>query len=199
MTATCAPSRWSIVVAGLRDLIGVEIATRVHFSGDRSGGGPAFFKAADAHGLEGIVSKRADSRYRSGRSDAWLKIKSFTVGDFAVLGVERSAAGVPVALLASLGKNPAYVGNAMVTLPTKERDRFWRSVETMGTPQARLAGLARNKKGDMDTRRPCGPRAAPQGARTSSGTRRSRRSTSASYWGTISGAATTRTSEASPC
>ena len=62
------------------------------------------------------------------------------------MGVERSSTGLPVALLATLGRDPAYVGNAMVTLKAQERDRFWRSVETMGTPRARLAGLAKNKK-----------------------------------------------------
>jgi ATP-dependent DNA ligase len=130
----------------LRDLIGVEMVTRVHFSGEHVGDGPAFFKAADQHGLEGIVSKRADSRYTSGRAKTWLKIKSFTVGDYAVLGVEQSSTGIPVALLATLGRSPEYVGNAMVTLPTKERAAFWSSVEKMGTPQSRLAGLAKNKK-----------------------------------------------------
>lgn len=107
---------------------------------------PAFFKAAEAHGLEGIVSKRADSKYRSGRTDAWLKIKSFTVGNFAVLGFEKSSTGIPVALLATLGRDPTYVGNSTVKLPTKERETFWRSVEKMATPRARLAGLAKNKK-----------------------------------------------------
>ena len=75
----------------LKDLIGVDMVTRIAFSEEHVGQGPAFFKAADQHGLEGIVSKRADSRYRSGRSDAWLKIKSFTIGDYAVLGIERSS------------------------------------------------------------------------------------------------------------
>ena len=37
--------------------------------------------------LEGIVSKRADSRYRSGPSKAWLKIKCFTESEFEVVGV----------------------------------------------------------------------------------------------------------------
>jgi ATP-dependent DNA ligase len=34
--------------------------------------------AAERMGLEGIVSKRRDSRYRSGRSDQWRKTKSWT-------------------------------------------------------------------------------------------------------------------------
>ena len=130
----------------LRDLNGADATARIAFRGEHVGEGPEFCQAADQHGLEGIVSKRADSRYVSGRATSWLKVKSFTVGDFAVVGVERSLTGIPVALLATLGRDPAYVGDAMVTLKAKERDQFWRSVATMGTPRARLAGLAKNKK-----------------------------------------------------
>ena len=102
------------------------------------------FKAADAAGLEGIVSKRADSRYISGRAKSWFKTKSFTMADYAVLGVERSDTGLPIALLATLS-DTTYVGNAMVTLTAKERDKFWKAVERLGTPQARLAGLTKRK------------------------------------------------------
>jgi bifunctional non-homologous end joining protein LigD len=38
--------------------------------------GEALFRHACAMGLEGIVSKRATSRYRSGRCDAWRKVKN---------------------------------------------------------------------------------------------------------------------------
>jgi ATP-dependent DNA ligase len=38
--------------------------------------GPAIFQAACRMGLEGIVSKRRDRPYRSGRSKDWLKIKN---------------------------------------------------------------------------------------------------------------------------
>ena len=40
------------------------------------GDGKAIFHHAYALGLEGIVSKRRDARYRSGRSLTWLKIKN---------------------------------------------------------------------------------------------------------------------------
>jgi bifunctional non-homologous end joining protein LigD len=36
----------------------------------------AMFRHACAMGLEGIVPKRATSRYRSGRCDAWRKVKN---------------------------------------------------------------------------------------------------------------------------
>ena len=39
------------------------------------GSGPEFFAQACAAGLEGIMSKRADRPYISGRGKDWLKIK----------------------------------------------------------------------------------------------------------------------------
>ena len=44
-----------------------------HMEGEH---GPAMFREACRMGLEGIVSKRRDSRYRSGRCPAWLKVKN---------------------------------------------------------------------------------------------------------------------------
>jgi bifunctional non-homologous end joining protein LigD len=43
-----------------------------HLEGD----GPAIFEAACQLGLEGIVSKRADSAYKAGPSKMWLKTKN---------------------------------------------------------------------------------------------------------------------------
>ena len=37
-------------------------------------------------GLEGIVAKRADSRYRAGRSSSWIKINVDRTGEFVVVG-----------------------------------------------------------------------------------------------------------------
>ena len=130
----------------LQRLVGEGVTSRIHFSQEHVGEGPAFFRVADQHGLEGIVSKRANGSYVSGRSDAWLKTKSFTVADYTVLGVERSRTGLPVALLARLGRSPTYVGDAVVHLKPKERDRFWADVEKLGTPRARLAGTVAKRK-----------------------------------------------------
>jgi ATP-dependent DNA ligase len=38
--------------------------------------GAVVFRQACVMGLEGIVAKRRDSRYRSGRSRDWIKIKN---------------------------------------------------------------------------------------------------------------------------
>ena len=62
-----------------------------HFEGDSA----VFFAAAAQHGLEGIVSKRAASRYRSGPSTAWIKTKNVIERDFVLLGLERDTEGRP--------------------------------------------------------------------------------------------------------
>jgi bifunctional non-homologous end joining protein LigD len=42
------------------------------------GDGETVFRHAGKLGLEGIVSKRKDSPYRSGRSPDWLKMRTLT-------------------------------------------------------------------------------------------------------------------------
>ena len=48
--------------------------------------GEDFYREVRARGLEGMVAKRADSPYRSGRSGAWVKVRSERSDDFAVVG-----------------------------------------------------------------------------------------------------------------
>ena len=48
----------------------------IRFNEHIEGDGPTVFAHACKIGLEGIVSKRKDSAYRSGRSPDWLKMKN---------------------------------------------------------------------------------------------------------------------------
>jgi ATP-dependent DNA ligase len=99
------------------------------------GNGAGLFEAADRMGLEGIVSKKLSSRYRSGRARSWLKVKCFAEDEFVVIGTERVAGKPATALLARESENGLeYAGGAMVTLPEAERDRFWRAVEQLKAP-----------------------------------------------------------------
>lgn len=63
--------------------------------------GQAFFAAAAAHDVEGIVAKRADSPYRSGqRSRDWRKVKRPRHADLAVVGyVPGKGARAPLGAL----------------------------------------------------------------------------------------------------
>jgi bifunctional non-homologous end joining protein LigD len=60
-----------------------------HFEED----GEVVLKHANDLHLEGIVSKRADSSYRSGRGTDWLKIKTADNQEFVVIGYEPSDKG----------------------------------------------------------------------------------------------------------
>jgi bifunctional non-homologous end joining protein LigD len=57
-----------------------------HIAGD----GSALLAMAREKGLEGIMAKRADRPYRSGRSEAWQKIKLAQAQEFVILGYRPS-------------------------------------------------------------------------------------------------------------
>jgi bifunctional non-homologous end joining protein LigD len=70
----------------------------IRYSDHVIGGGAAFYAAACRLGLEGIVSKRADARYRSGRNSDWKKTKclkrqEFVLGGFTDPEGSREAVG----------------------------------------------------------------------------------------------------------
>ncbi|HEY0413232.1 MAG TPA: DNA ligase D [Allosphingosinicella sp.] len=124
----------------LRELLGANEAARcLHFSDHVAGGGPDVFAAAEAIGMEGIVSKRLGSRYRSGTAKSWLKTKAFTEGEYVVIGATRGDLA-PVALLARETEDHRleYVGGAMVTFPEIDRERFWRATERLETDRPPL-------------------------------------------------------------
>ena len=56
------------------------------YSTHATGHGADVFRAAVERRLEGIMSKRAGSPYRAGRSDDWRKVKRLQGDEFAVLG-----------------------------------------------------------------------------------------------------------------
>lgn len=112
----------------------VKPHSRIQFSEALPGDGAAIFYLADQAGLEGIVSKRADSKYRSGPSLNWQKTKSYVISDLELLGVERERGLASQAIMAdpSTGK---YVGSAVISLGRDMKERLWKRVEeNAGTP-----------------------------------------------------------------
>jgi len=51
--------------------------------------GRRIFQLIKDKGGEGVIAKRKDSRYREGRSSAWLKVKLFKTADCVILGYKR--------------------------------------------------------------------------------------------------------------
>ncbi len=60
----------------LANLIGKASRRAIRFTEHLTGDGPTVFAHVYRMGLEGIVSKRTDAPYRSGRSRTWLKSKN---------------------------------------------------------------------------------------------------------------------------
>ncbi|MBW3568232.1 MAG: DNA ligase D, partial [Proteobacteria bacterium] len=90
---------------------GLTANSRLRYSDHIRGQGPEFFEQACQFGLEGIISKRANAHYRSGRGKQWLKVKctqhqEFVVGGFTKPGGSRSGFG---ALLLGAYKDDEFV------------------------------------------------------------------------------------------
>ncbi len=96
----------------LRKLIKPDTRSPIQFSDHLEGDGAKFFKAAAELGLEGIVSKRAASRYRSGPSRSWLKTKNMVESEFILLGTERDQTACP-------GRCWHQIGMAGLSLPAR--------------------------------------------------------------------------------
>lgn len=95
----------------------------IRFSEEVHADGAEFFRAACELGLEGIIAKRRDKPYHSGRRPEWLKIKCTRRDWFVIVGYERST--VPGAigrllLAAKKGDGLVYVGGCGTGWSNKE-------------------------------------------------------------------------------
>jgi bifunctional non-homologous end joining protein LigD len=73
----------------LRQLLGdgkSHADLQIRYSAHLAGDGARMLAEACRLGLEGIISKRADRPYRSGRNDEWLKSKCIQTDEFVVVG-----------------------------------------------------------------------------------------------------------------
>src|SRR5687768_13991741 len=95
-----------VLTAGGPDLGGLRFSDHV------AGEGEAFFANACRLGLEGIISKRRDARYESGRSKSWLKVKCLKRQEFVIGGYtdpEGSRVGIGALLLGVHGDDGGLV------------------------------------------------------------------------------------------
>src|SRR5215472_1551554 len=73
----------------------LPVRSAVQFSADVTGQGPEFFALACKRHLEGIVSKRANAPYHSGRSSDWQKVKCKVRQEFVIGGYRYETSGRP--------------------------------------------------------------------------------------------------------
>lgn len=118
----------------LEDLVDHESGD-IRLSEEVEADGAEFLASACRFGLEGIIAKRRDAPYRSGRGGDWLKIKCIQSDTFLIIGYEPSSAalgGIGRLLLAAHGNyGLAYVGSvgtgfthASATALRKQLDRI---------------------------------------------------------------------------
>ena len=98
----------------LAELVNAHPHELLRYSEHQVGNGAEVFSQATSGGLEGIVSKRIDSRYRGGRGGDWVKVKSRRSDEFVVVGYTEpkgSRAGIGSLLLGQLRDGViSYVG-----------------------------------------------------------------------------------------
>ena len=83
------------------------------YSDHIEGNGAAMLEMAREKGLEGIIGKRGDRPYRSGRGEAWVKVKVAHRQEFVVLGYrpsEKARAFSSLILGVREGKTLRYAG-----------------------------------------------------------------------------------------
>jgi bifunctional non-homologous end joining protein LigD len=133
--------------AKLKRLIAGDSQSQLQFSDEFVGDAAAFFRACAGHELEGMVSKLASSRYRSGRSTAWLKTKCFTEGEFLLLGMDRDRkTDAPRALLAKAERgNLIYAGAAFIGLRAEDRAALQSKLRTLAVERPSISWL-RNRE-----------------------------------------------------
>ncbi|WP_295559381.1 non-homologous end-joining DNA ligase [uncultured Hyphomicrobium sp.] len=82
----------------LKDVMATSRSKRLRYSEHLASDGATVLKEACALGLEGVISKRADQPYHSGRGGDWLKSKciqtdEFVIGGYLVSTVDAKAVG----------------------------------------------------------------------------------------------------------
>jgi bifunctional non-homologous end joining protein LigD len=105
----------------------------VRFSDHVEGDGMALFEAVRERGLEGVVAKRADSRYEAGRrSKSWLKIKAPRTSALAIVGISPgrgSRASLGALLLAWCREGElCYAGSVGSGLDARSVERLSREL-----------------------------------------------------------------------
>jgi bifunctional non-homologous end joining protein LigD len=103
--------------------------------------GADLYKRVSAMNLEGVVSKRADAPYRSGRGEAWIKVKCRKRERFAVVGfVPEGSAGMLKLRLARREQGALiYVGRVGTGWDRDTARDIRRALEPLARPTSPLA------------------------------------------------------------
>ena len=104
-----------------------------HFAGV----GEALYEQVTALGLEGVVGKKAGSRYRAGRSRSWLKVRATRTADVVVVGFTEpkgSLRGLGALHVAGLEEERlVYLGRVGTGFSAKDRTTLRKRLDAIET------------------------------------------------------------------
>ncbi|MBX3526117.1 MAG: DNA ligase D [Rhodoblastus sp.] len=127
-------------------------APNIRFAAHMEENGKQVFDHAVAAGGEGVIAKRRDAPYRSGRSDAWLKIKGYPRQDVLIIGYKPSTKHELFASLhAALeeGHGLRYIGGIGTGFSDAQRNAIFRKLkagEAKAPPQSLTGDVPRGLK-----------------------------------------------------
>jgi bifunctional non-homologous end joining protein LigD len=124
---------------------------QAHYSDHIVEAGEAFFDAASERGLEGIVAKKATSRYTGGRSRDWIKLKcqrrqEFVIGGYTDPQGERNCFG---ALHLGLYRDTrlVYVSKVGTGFDAKSLKSIWEKMQPLAQATSPFAEKSPNGRG----------------------------------------------------
>jgi bifunctional non-homologous end joining protein LigD len=128
----------------LKDLLDAHPKTRplIRYVEDFRTGGDVVLKSACQMSLEGIVSKRLDAPYRSGRGETWIKSKC-RAGHEVVIGGWAETAGKFRSLLVGVhrGDHLVYVGRVGTGFGHDTVERIMPRLRAQSSQQSPFGGL----------------------------------------------------------
>jgi bifunctional non-homologous end joining protein LigD len=114
-----------------------------HFESD----GDAVFRHSCGLGFEGIVSKRRDAPYRSGRAEDWIKVKCVQCARYPIIGFVPETASIAALYLGRQdGKDLIYAGKVGTGFSRKTAAAIRRQLDAIATPTSRLTVPIRKPK-----------------------------------------------------
>ncbi len=102
------------------------------------------FKIAGERGLEGMVSKRVDRPYRSGRSSDWLKVRCVQSDDFLIIGYQPDGRGgiANLKLAREEGGDLRYAGAVGTGVSVATMRDLLRRLNPLAVKRSPVVGLA---------------------------------------------------------
>jgi DNA polymerase LigD, ligase domain len=122
----------------------------LRYSDHVEGNGAKFFKQACSYGIEGIVSKLADSPYESTRTRTWVKVKCIKRQEFVIAGFtlsDKDFPGFGALILGVYDKGKlVYAGRAGTGFSIKQRLALRKQLDELVRPTSPFAEKPRDPR-----------------------------------------------------